>query len=98
MRLAICPNTRNQRTSARAFARGGSPVDQRSHRGEATLQARSSLNPREPQWTSNLVVPPWSVSAMAGTLVGIANQDRQRRFISVQEEETLSVWFASAPK
>ena len=35
---------------------------------------------------------------MAGTPVGIANQDRQQRFISVQEEETLSVWFASAPK
>jgi hypothetical protein len=29
---------------------------------------------------------------MAGTPVGIANQNRQRRFISVQEEGTLSVW------
>jgi hypothetical protein len=47
---------------------------------------------------SNLVVPLWRVSAMAGTPVGIASQDPQWRFISVQAAGTLSVWLASASK
>jgi hypothetical protein len=62
------------------------------------LSGAQQLEPERTQWTNTLVVPLWRARAMAGTPVGVATRTRQRQFISARAAETLSVWFASAPK